>query len=300
MCSANHVRVPHVNFQDATLVVLGHGTTKNEDSAAPVYQHAAEIRRRNLFNNVREAFWKQEPRIADVLGSLRNPRVFIVPLFISEGYFSEQVIPEALGYKLSADPRSRIRMVSGPDQTGEGESRALVYCRPIGTHESMTAVLLARAQETVAKFPFPRAPKPKETTLVVAGHGTERNENSRRNIDRQVELIRAAGGYGDVHAVFLDEEPRIPECYRLARTKYLVVVPFFISDGMHTQEDIPMLLGEPERFVRERLAKRQPTWRNPSERQGKLVWYAPAVGTEPHVADVILERVQEAAGWLGS
>jgi sirohydrochlorin cobaltochelatase len=73
-----------------------------------------------------------------------------------------------------------------------------------------------------------------------------------------------------------------------------VVVPFFISDGMHTQEDIPVLLGEPERAVKERLAAGQPTWRNPTEKRGKRVWYAPAVGTEPHIADVILERVREA------
>jgi len=31
-------------FTDATLVLLGHGTVLNEDSAAPVYQHAAELR----------------------------------------------------------------------------------------------------------------------------------------------------------------------------------------------------------------------------------------------------------------
>jgi len=37
----------------------------------------------------------------------------------------------------------------------------------------------------------------------------------------------------------------------------------------------------------ERLATGQPTWRNPTERKDKFVWYADAVGTEPAVADVI-------------
>ena len=75
----------------------------------------------------------------------------------------------------------------------------------------------------------------------------------------------------------------------------MVVVPFFISDGLHVVEDIPVLLGELERVVKERHAAGQPTWRNPTEKHGKLVWYSPAVGTEPHMADVILERVCEAA-----
>jgi sirohydrochlorin cobaltochelatase len=94
----------------------------------------------------------------------------------------------------------------------------------------------------------------------------------------------------------MEESPRIGDCSALAQTRNVVVVPFFISDGLHTQEDIPMLLGEPERVVRQRLASGQPPWRNPTERHGKRVWYSKAVGTEPHIAEVILERVQEMAG----
>jgi sirohydrochlorin cobaltochelatase len=101
--------------------------------------------------------------------------------------------------------------------------------------------------------------------------------------------------YAAVHAIYLEETPRINACYELAETRNIVVVPFFLSDGMHTQEDIPVLLGEPERIVKERLAAGQSTWRNPTEKNGKLVWYSNAVGTDPHVAEVILERVQEAA-----
>ena len=58
-------------------------------------------------------------------------------------------------------------------------------------------------------------------------------------------------------------------------------------------EDIPVLLGEPERLVKERLAAGQPTWRNPTEKNGKLVWYSASVGMEPLLAEVILERVRE-------
>ena len=73
----------------------------------------------------------------------------------------------------------------------------------------------------------------------------------------------------------------------------MVIVPFFLSDGLHTMEDIPVLLGEPERIVKQRLAAGQLTWRNPTERNGKLVWYSPAVGTAPRIVEVILARVRE-------
>jgi sirohydrochlorin cobaltochelatase len=52
-----------VNFSDATLVLLGLGTVLNDQSAAPVFQHVTELRRRKIFAAVREAFWKQEPQI---------------------------------------------------------------------------------------------------------------------------------------------------------------------------------------------------------------------------------------------
>jgi sirohydrochlorin cobaltochelatase len=272
------------DFSNATLVVLGHGTTLNENSAAPARQHVAELRRRRLFREVREAFWKQEPQIKNVLAEISAlaPRVFIAPLFISEGYFAGQVIPQELGFESG---NSTLKM----------NSSEIIYCAPVGTHDSMTAVILSRAAEVLKAFPFPRAPKNSETTLFIAGHGTEKNENSRQPMERQVELIRARGIYADVHAIFLEETPRIADCYSLARTKNLVVVPFFISDGLHTQEDIPLLLGETKKNIGERLAAGQPVWRNPMERHGKLVWYSAAVGTEPGIADVILERVREAS-----
>ena len=280
------------DFSDAALVLIGHGSTLNAESAAPTFQHADELRRRSLFAQVQEAFWKQEPSIAGVLRGVFAPRVFMVPLFISEGYFTEEVIPRELGF-CGKDETNFARVQKRGNQT-------LFYCGPVGTHDSMTNVLLARAKEVVEKFPFPREPKPAETTLFIAGHGTGNNENSRKAIERQVELIRARKHYADVQPAFLEEEPRIGDCYKIAATKNIVMVPFFISDGLHSFEDIPVMLGEPARVVQERLKSGQPTWRNPTEKQGKRVWYAASIGHESLLADVILERVREASGDAGA
>ena len=235
---------------------------------------------------MQEAFWKQEPYVSQVLRGIFAPRVFIVPFFISEGYFTEEVIPRELGFCARGETNfSRVQQ--------RGNQR-LHYCGPVGTHASMTGVLLARAAGVVEQFPFPRAPKPAETALFIAGHGTGNNENSRKAIEDQVELIRARQLYAEVHAVFMEEEPRIGDCYKLAQARNIVMVPFFISDGLHSNEDIPVMLGAPKGDVQERLKAGQPTWRNPTERAGKRLWYSAGIGTEPHLADVILERVREA------
>ena len=264
------------DFSDAALVLVGHGSTLNADSSAPTYQHADEL-------HLRECFWKLEPAICGVLRGVFAPRVFVVPLFISEGYFTEEVIPRELGLRKCDEPDfARIQ------QRG---SQTIYYCGPVGTHESMTGVLLARARDIVNKHPSPLVPDRGDTALFIAGHGTGNNENSRKAIERQAELIRAQGLYAEVHATFMEEDPRVGDCYLIARAKAIVMVPFFISD-----EDIPVMLGEPRDAVRSRLRSSQPTWRNPTERNGKLVWYTSAVGAEPHLADVILERAREAQG----
>ncbi|MFN7141588.1 MAG: CbiX/SirB N-terminal domain-containing protein, partial [Limisphaerales bacterium] len=233
------------DYSDAALVLIGHGSTLNADSAAPTYQHADELRRRRIFAQVQESFWKQEPYVWQVSRSIFAKRVFLVPLFISEGYFTEEVLPRELGLAEVKDGNFPIVQQRG-DQT-------FIYCGPVGTHDSMTEVLLARGREVVEKFPFPRLPKTSDTTLFIAGHGTGNNENSRKIIERQVELIRARNIYADVHPVFMEEEPRIGDCYELAKTKNIVMVPFFISDGLHSYEDIPVMLGEPERIVQQRF-----------------------------------------------
>lgn len=275
------------DFSDAALLLVGHGSTLNADSSLPTYLHADEIRRRGIFAQVQECFWKLEPNVSSVRRSLFSPRVFAVPLFISEGYFTEEVIPRELGLCGKGET-----VAPGVHQIG---NQLWHYCGPVGTHDSMAEVLVSRAREIVVQYPFPRSPKPGEITLFIAGHGTGNNDNSRKAVERQVELIRARSYYAGCHAVFMEESPRIGECYALATTKNVVMVPFFISDGLHSYEDIPVMLGEPEKVVRDRLAKGQSTWRNPTEKHGKRVWYAPSIGNEKRIADVILERVLEMA-----
>lgn len=275
------------DFSDAALVVLGHGSTLHSEAGATVFQHATELRRRRCFAEVREGFWKQQPRVTEIMPSFTTPRVFVAPLFAAEGHFSEVVMPQALGFSGQGIKGRLLRR----------QTQMWVFCKPVGTHALITDVVSARGREVVQAFPFPHKPAEQETTLFIAGHGTEQNENSRKAVEHQVELLRAQGTHADVKALFLDEEPRIGECYQLAQTRNIVVVPFFLSNGMHVSEDIPRLLGETERELRRRLDQGKAPWRNPTERHGKLVWYAETIGTAPAIADIIMQRVREASLW---
>lgn len=280
------------NYQNAALVLAGHGSTVNLQSSLPVRTLVSEFQRTRAFGRVVAGFWKEEPPLSAVLNDVSEERVFVVPFFVSDGYFAEQVAPFELGLRKEGQREfDRVQRRGG---------QTYYYCQPVGTHEGMTNVILSRARSVVDAHPFPRQPSEKEITLFIAGHGTGLNTRSRQSVERQVDLIRVQEIYADVHAVFMEESPRIADWHQLAPTRYMVMVPFFLSDGLHVVEDIPVLLGEPERVVRGRLELGQATWRNPTEKQGKLVWYSSAVGSDPVIAQVILDRVREAEGRVQS
>ncbi len=278
-------------------MLVAHGSTVNAQSSAPTKRLADILSARGVFAQVSTAYNLETPKIAPALAALiaaRVARVFVVPITISEGHFTEDTIPQQLGLcrrgqcDCPADEchYARVQELGGT---------RVHYCHPIGTHPSMTDVLLGRAREIVQTHPFPHAPEPSQTALFIAGHGTGKNRRSREAIEAQVELIRRRGEYAEAHAVFMEEAPFIKDCYAMSAQRHLVLVPFFIADGLHTVEDIPVLLGESPATVAQRLAAGQPTWNNPTERHGKWLWYTRAIGDEPHLPEVILERVREMA-----
>ncbi len=274
-------------FLNSSLVLLGHGSSKNSESRRSVERHAAELRRRVLFGQVRECFYREAPYVREIWDWTPAGEIFAIPVFMSEGYFTEVVIPRELGLPRE-DAALSVRVIRRGAQV-------LRYGRPVGTHPSMTGVVLARAEEVLKSFPGGLPPRLEETALVIAGHGTLKHDRSREVIDRQVSAIRRLGRYAEVYAAFMEDDPRIGDCYQFARAPNLVVVPYFVSDGMHVLEDIPVLLGESESEVRGRLERGGAVWNNPTSRHGKRVWYTGSVGLEPLMADVILERVQELA-----
>ena len=91
----------------------------------------------------------------------------------------------------------------------------------------------------------------------------------------------------------MEEAPLISNWRDLSSTQNVVVVPFFISDGLHSYEDIPVLLGIAEQGATRAVAgdSGEVFRRNPYQLDGRSLFYAPSIGTDPAFADVILEQV---------
>src|SRR2546423_3529785 len=270
---------------DSALLIVGHGSTVNPDSSAPTLAHAAEIRRRNIFSEVACAFWKEEPSLRDAI-FLFDPEkiknVCVVPNFISEGYFTQTVIPREL------ELNGRV--------TKRTSGQTWNYGEPVGNHSLMTELLVHRARDIAQGIPE------NETSLLIVAHGTDLNENSAVAAKREAERIRALGRYANVLNVYMEEFPLVSDWNVLTSSPNVVVVPFFISDGLHSYEDIPVLLGIAEAHPGESVnqGKRSTSSpqrkadevfrRGPYQIDNRSLFYASSIGTDPRVADIIVEQ----------
>jgi sirohydrochlorin cobaltochelatase len=264
-----------IDSTNSALLIVAHGSTVNPDSSAPTLAHAAEIRRRKIFADVECAFWKEEPSLRDAI-FLFDPesirQVYVVPNFISEGYFTQTVVPREL------ELNGRI--------TKRSNGQVWKYCEPIGNHPMMTELLLKRASEVA-----PRA-DPAESSLLIVAHGTDLNENSAVAAKREAEKIRALAKYATVLNVYMEEPPLVSQWRTLTKTANVVVVPFFISDGLHSYEDIPRLIGiaSGRSTTTSHAARGEIFRRNPYRIDGRSLFYAPSIGTDPGFADIIVEQ----------
>ncbi len=261
------------NFSDAALIIVGHGSTVNPDSSAPSLVHARTLRERGIFAEVAVCFWKEEPTFREVLRMVDSDVVYVVPNFISEGYFTQTVIPRELGLE---------------GKTTRVGNRRIHYCEPAGNHEAMTELLMKQARLVAPGIPT------KETSLFIVGHGTGLNENSAVAAKLQVQKISETGEYAEVLSAYMEEAPLISDWDKLALQPNVIVVPFFISDGLHSYQDIPVLLGIAE-DIGPAASQSQVFRNNPYHMRDRQLFYSGAIGTDPGFADVILDQVLDFA-----
>ncbi len=240
------------------LTIVAHGSHLDSNSSRPLHVHAARLRASGDFDEVRVGSWKEEPSLARCLDGTEGDDVTVVPLFISDGYFTRTVIP-------------REMRLDGPLTRRDG---GVVRCtKPVGTHPALADVLAQRAREAGATA---------TDAIAVLGHGTPRDPNSERSIYEQSERLAAMKVFAEVTTVFIDQEPSMLRIFDRTAARRVIVVPLFISDGWHVGQTIPR-----------ELALDTPCTRP----DGRTLLYASAAGTHAGVADVIAELAREAAQW---
>jgi sirohydrochlorin cobaltochelatase len=189
------------------------------NAGRPAYAHAGLLRRRGAFGKIRVAFWKQEPALRHALHGFEADPIFVVPLFMAEGYFTREVIPCEL-------------QLTGPCTQRNG--RRVFYTRPVGAHPDVADVVEERAVEAGAYG---------RSVVVILGHGTPRNPCSAETAYRHAERVAGRGHFAAVRVAFIDQAPNIADMLRTRDDTEWVIVPLFMADGWHVSETIPQDLG---------------------------------------------------------
>ena len=251
----------------AAVLLVGHGSQLSPDSSEPVHRLRRELQGSGSFPEVRVGFWKEEPALAHAFDLVERQDVFVVPVFMSEGYFTRVVVPRELGL---------------PRPPGHSVGRRVHCCRPVGTDSRIVEIVRERALGSAAA--------PGRTDLVVVGHGTDRSPTSGDTTRSVADALAARGEFLRVRAAFLDQEPRLPELVGGERPSAdgdaaeVVIVPFFVSRGWHVGTTLPRAMA-------------------PGGGQqggpGRAVRITEPVGTHPGLADVVVGLVAEKASEVG-
>ena len=121
-----HGRAP----SETTVLLVAHGTDRDEGSQHATDRHAAWLRETGTFADIRTAYLDQTPTIPDTIAGLERPTI-VAALFATPGPHAEQDVPRLIA---------------------EGNSPNVIdYLGPIGADEGIPKVILSIVAQEVAR-----------------------------------------------------------------------------------------------------------------------------------------------------
>ncbi len=151
---------------------------------------------------------------------LKGPKVTVVPLMASAGYYCDVVLPREL--------QKNARW-------GDFE---VEITEPVGTHPQIYRLAQKHLQDHLKRLGL----QPTEASLMVVGHGTRRHAQSRRSTESLATELGERLPLAQVVHAFLDEDPGPEEALTSLRKLPVLVLPFLMGAGTHATRDLPRRL----------------------------------------------------------
>ncbi len=129
------------------ILLVGHGTRRNPESARRAEDVAATLRAMGAAARVRAVFLDQDPRVDDWRQMVEAPSVLVVPFLMSSWFHGAQDLPDRLG--LDANEAGIRALLLDPGFAGPFpvENRNLWYVSPIGNEPALAETVLAIVRE---------------------------------------------------------------------------------------------------------------------------------------------------------
>ncbi len=242
-----------------SLLIIGHGSSSSNAAEDAVRKHVETLRLSNRFWQVSSHFLMQ----GDTAPEIPEGEVFLLPFFMSDGYFVNTKIPEVFDLK---------------DFKSETESRKLYQCAAIGEDPELSVILLEMAMDRVKAIEF----DPMDTHILLIAHGSEKNDASYKAASMQKDSLSFRNVFKSVEVAFLEQEPKISTVLqRIGKTgERVICLGLFASDGPHASQDVPAEIND--------WIENQPS--------GNLqVFYEGPVGKRPEIVKLIQDSVSRCA-----
>lgn len=221
------LRERHVDREDVSLVLVGHGTRRHAQSRQATEQLADTLRRRRVAGEVAAAFLDDDPPLDEAVAQTRGAIVLVVPFLIGGGAHALDDVPRAVG------------LAPGPlPLEGVAGGRRFILDAAVGAHPGLEEIVVDLARRHTPP-PAPRfrrmgsfTPKRAGSVHLVGGGPGDPGLITSRGL----ELLRSAD-------VVVHDRLIGPELLREARGDALLVdVGKGPGHAPYAQEEIDALL----------------------------------------------------------
>ena len=125
--------------EETAAAIIGHGTRRNRHSRDSARHQARRIRELNWLSEAIDAYLDDEPDIPSVYRRTRAANIIALPYFVADGSHVRGDIPKAMG-------------IAELDSVNRVGNRAIYYCDPVGSDESVPHLILELARNTGLPF----------------------------------------------------------------------------------------------------------------------------------------------------
>ncbi|MZR29060.1 CbiX/SirB N-terminal domain-containing protein [Sneathiella litorea] len=241
-----------------SVMIVAHGSSVSEDAQDAARQHALTLQQSNRYGRVDICFLVR----GHTPPYLPSGEIFLLPFFMSNGYFVTQRIPELFeleeGYRIEPE-------------------RKVLLCDALGIDPELAGIISTMAGDVCHEQGY----SPSGIHLVLVAHGSEKSTASAEATFLQQQAVDRRGEFAKVSSTFLNQSPHLEEwlCEQPEKGPPIVLIGLFAADGPHASEDVPGAIS---------------TWRH---RTGsKLpVHYAGAIGTRPEIVRLIQQSISRCA-----
>lgn len=207
-----------------SLLIVAHGECGGSGENRLPYALANAVRQHGDFAAVDVGFIRAEPLLEHVGRSLPDGPVTVFPLFMSNGYYVRQAIPERLG--IDGDGR-------------DGLKRPVRILNPIGLSSAMPPILADLAADTARDAGF----RINDATLLLVAHGSRKDPASRNAAISVATALEGISQFRKIEIAYLEEAPFLEDQLK-SITGPVVAAGLFIGEGMHGKEDLPLAVIE--------------------------------------------------------